>query len=89
MTRKLKYHESRLLRKHNFVEYKQDNGHRDAAIVRRYMLQKPEDYHKYNRMVGVRKADKIFLTHILNLKAIYMPELLTKWHSQFVNSPTD
>lgn len=54
MVRKLKHHEKRLLRKVDFTTYKQDNDHRDKAVVRRYMIQKPEDYHKYNRICGVR-----------------------------------
>lgn len=54
MVRKLKYHEQKLLRKTDFITYKQDQGHRDKAVVRRYMIQKPEDYHKYNRLCGVR-----------------------------------
>ncbi|KAK1977970.1 hypothetical protein LZ30DRAFT_784499 [Colletotrichum cereale] len=52
MVRKLKYHEQKLLRKHDFITYKQDGNHRDASVVRRYMIQKPEDYHKYNRLCG-------------------------------------
>lgn len=54
MVRKLKYHEQKLLRKTDFITYKQDNDHRDKAVIRRYMIQKPEDYHKYNRLCGVR-----------------------------------
>lgn len=53
MVRKLKYHEQKLLRKVDFENYKQDNGHRDKAVVRRYGIQKPEDYHRYNRICGV------------------------------------
>lgn len=34
------------------LAYKQDNDHRDAAVIRRYSIQKPEDYHKYNRLCG-------------------------------------
>jgi ribosomal protein S4 len=54
MVRKLKYHEQKLLRKTDFITYKSDNDHRDKAVIRRYMIQKPEDYHKYNRICGVR-----------------------------------
>lgn len=50
--RKLKHHEQKLLRKVNFVDYKSDNQHRDAAVIRRYAIQKPEDYTKYNRLCG-------------------------------------
>ncbi|KAI0472738.1 alpha-L RNA-binding motif-containing protein [Xylariaceae sp. FL0804] len=52
MVRKLKHHEQKLLRKTDFITWKQDNNHRDAAVVRRYMIQKPEDYHRYNKICG-------------------------------------
>ncbi|KAG7288637.1 hypothetical protein NEMBOFW57_004991 [Staphylotrichum longicolle] len=44
MPRKLKFHEQKLLKKHDFINYKQDNNHRDHDVARRYMIQKPEDY---------------------------------------------
>lgn len=53
MVRKLKHHEQKLLRKTDFITYKQDNDHRDKAVVRRYNIQKPEDYFKYNKICGV------------------------------------
>ncbi|KAK6064790.1 U3 small nucleolar ribonucleoprotein IMP3 [Seiridium cupressi] len=63
MVRKLKHHEQKLLRKVDFITYKQDNSHRDAAVIRRYLIQRPEDYHKYNRLCGsIRK-----LAHRLTL----------------------
>lgn len=52
MVRKLKHHEQRLLRKVDFTTYKSDNNHRDAAVVRRYAIQKPSDYAAYNRICG-------------------------------------
>ncbi|TQS37641.1 hypothetical protein Golomagni_01877 [Golovinomyces magnicellulatus] len=55
MVRKLKHHEQKLLRKVDFVTYKSDNNHRDAAVIRRYNLQKPSDYTKYNRLCGSLK----------------------------------
>lgn len=54
MVRKLKYHEQKLLRKVDFATYAGDNDHRDAAVIRRYNIQKPGDYQKYNRICGVR-----------------------------------
>ncbi|KAF4124310.1 U3 small nucleolar ribonucleoprotein IMP3 [Geosmithia morbida] len=63
MVRQLKHHEKRLLRKVDFTTYKQDNDHRDKAVVRRYMIQKPEDYHKYNRICGSLRQ----LAHRLSL----------------------
>ena len=56
MVRKLKYHEKKLLRKTDFITYKQDNGHRDKEVIRRYNIQKPENYAKYNRICGVCAA---------------------------------
>ncbi|CZT41173.1 probable IMP3 (component of the U3 small nucleolar ribonucleoprotein) [Rhynchosporium secalis] len=53
MVRKLKHHEQKLLRKVDFTTYKSDNNHRDAAVIRRYNIQKPADYAKYNRICGV------------------------------------
>ena len=53
MVRKLKHHEQKLLRKVDFISYKSDNDHRDAAVRRRYHIQRPEDYHSYNRLCGV------------------------------------
>ncbi|MCJ1255668.1 Small subunit (SSU) processome component [Lignoscripta atroalba] len=52
MVRKLKYHEQKLLRKVDFTSYKSDQNHRDAAVIRRYAIQKPSDYTKYNRICG-------------------------------------
>ncbi|KAL9119422.1 MAG: hypothetical protein Q9187_004025 [Circinaria calcarea] len=61
MVRKLKYHEQKLLRKVDFVTYKSDNNHRDAAVLRRYAVQKPGDYMKYNRICGSLRQ----LAHLL------------------------
>ncbi|KFX99837.1 hypothetical protein V490_01634 [Pseudogymnoascus sp. VKM F-3557] len=44
MVRKLKHHESKLLRKVDFTTYASDNNHRDAAVLRRYAIQNPSDY---------------------------------------------
>ncbi|TAQ86329.1 hypothetical protein B7494_g5347 [Chlorociboria aeruginascens] len=63
MGRKLKYHEQKLLRKVDFTTYASENNHRDAAVIRRYMIQKPEDYQKYNRLCGNVKQ----LAHRLSL----------------------
>lgn len=56
MVRKLKHHEQKLLRKVDFTTYKSDNNHRDAAVLRRYAIQKPSDYAKYNRLCGSLKS---------------------------------
>lgn len=68
MVRKLKYHEQKLLRKTDFITYKQDNGHRDKEVIRRYMIQKPEDYHKINRICGVSLFSK---ANFCNMQRIF------------------
>ncbi|ATY66247.1 U3 small nucleolar ribonucleo IMP3 [Cordyceps militaris] len=65
MVRKLKYHEQKLLRKTDFITYKQDNAHRDKEVIRRYNIQKPADYQKYNRLCGMQSLRQ--LAHRLSL----------------------
>lgn len=36
----------------DFTTYKSDGNHRDAAVIRRYAIQKPDDYRKYNTICG-------------------------------------
>lgn len=55
MVRKLKHHEQKLLRKVDFITYKSDNNHRQAAVCRRYHIQKPSDYTSYNRLCNSLK----------------------------------
>ncbi|ANZ76120.1 BA75_02126T0 [Komagataella pastoris] len=56
MVRKLKHHEQKLLKKVDFLDWKQDQGHRDTQVMAKYHLQKREDYHKYNKICGeIRK----------------------------------
>jgi U3 small nucleolar ribonucleoprotein protein IMP3 len=53
MVRKLKHHESRLLRKVDLITYKSDGpSHREATVRRRYHLTHPLDYSKYNALCG-------------------------------------
>lgn len=63
MVRKLKFHESKLLKKTDFVTWKQDHDHRDAAVIRRYMIQNRGDYQKYNKLCGSLRQ----LAHKLSL----------------------
>ena len=63
MVRKRKHHEQKLLKKVDFLEWKQDQGHRDTQVMRTYHIQNREDYHKYNRICGDirRLANKLSL----------------------------
>ncbi|KAJ1278623.1 hypothetical protein BS78_04G093100 [Paspalum vaginatum] len=46
--RKLKYHEQKLLKRTNLLQYKREGGHREALITQRYRLVERDDYKKYN-----------------------------------------
>eukprot|EP00457_Paulinella_chromatophora_P018355 gb/GEZN01019652.1/.p1 GENE.gb/GEZN01019652.1/~~gb/GEZN01019652.1/.p1 ORF type:complete len:186 (-),score=16.89 gb/GEZN01019652.1/:110-667(-) len=50
--RKLKYHEKKLLKKVDFLQWKSDDTLRETQVLRRYHIQDREDYRKYNNVVG-------------------------------------
>ena len=45
--RKLKFHEKKLLKKVNFLEWKREGGHRENLIMQRYHVTGRDDYKKY------------------------------------------
>jgi len=59
--RKLKYHEFKLLKKADFLQWKKENNLHETRVIRRYRIQRPEDYHQYNKLCGLIKklAEKI------------------------------
>ncbi len=52
--RHLKFHEKKLLRKHDFMQYPQDNWHEPYAVAK-YHLTDREDYRRYMRLVGLTR----------------------------------
>lgn len=44
MVRKLKYHEQKLLKKVDFISWKVDNNLHEIKVMKRYHIQKREDY---------------------------------------------
>jgi U3 small nucleolar ribonucleoprotein protein IMP3 len=56
MGRKLKFHEQKLLKRHNFLSYKRDTNIRELQVLRRYHIEDRSDYLKYSRMVGAVQA---------------------------------
>jgi len=61
--RQLKHHEKKLLKKVDFLQWKNDSTLREAKVMRRYHVQRREDYHAYNLLCGeIRK-----LSHRLSL----------------------
>lgn len=50
--RELKFHEKKLLKKVDFLNYKRENTLREAQVMRRYHIGPRDDYIKYNRLAG-------------------------------------
>merc|ERR1712013_896945 len=81
--RKLKFHEQKLLKKVDFVEWKSDDTLKVNRILRKYHIQKREDYTKYNKLCGAvhQLANKV---KELNAKDPFRvattAKLLTKLH---------
>ena len=50
--RKLKFHERKLLRKVDFVQYKNENNVRELKVMRKYHITDREHYQMYNRLAG-------------------------------------
>ena len=50
MVRKLKYHEQKLLKKVDFIDWEVDNNLHEVKIMKRYCVQKREDYTMYNKL---------------------------------------
>ena len=48
--RELKFHEKKLLKKTNFVNWKTDNNIHEVKVIRRYHLQDREDYTRYSQL---------------------------------------
>ncbi|XP_063372588.1 U3 small nucleolar ribonucleoprotein protein IMP3 [Cydia amplana] len=50
MVRKLKFHEQKLLKKVDFISWKVDNNLNEVKVMKKYYVQKREDYTKYNKL---------------------------------------
>ncbi|KAM4722250.1 U3 small nucleolar ribonucleoprotein IMP3 [Rhinophrynus dorsalis] len=50
MVRKLKYHEQKLLKKVDFINWEVDNNIHEVKVLRKYHIDKREDYTKYNKL---------------------------------------
>ncbi|KAG7190030.1 hypothetical protein KM043_006180 [Ampulex compressa] len=92
MVRKLKYHEQKLLKKVDFISWEADNNLHEVKILKRYRVQKREDYTKYNKLAREirelgRKIKEISADHpfrieqsaVLLEKLYTMGLISTKW----------
>lgn len=66
MVRKFKFNEEKLLKKVDFLQYKNENA-REQTIVGRHHLHQREDYIKYNKICG-------YITKMANLISLLKPE---------------
>ncbi|KAF6254289.1 hypothetical protein COO60DRAFT_1703387 [Scenedesmus sp. NREL 46B-D3] len=89
--RQLKHHEQKLLKKVNFLRWKNEHNLRELQVMRRYHIQDRDDYRKYNKICGMvtqltnvlRQLDpqdklRIELTEQLLTKLLDMGVLPTK-----------
>ena len=59
MGRKLKYHEQRLLKKTNLLQWKRESNVHIGDIMAKYALEAPHEYYQYSKLVGQ-------ITHLTN-----------------------
>ncbi|XP_055058927.1 U3 small nucleolar ribonucleoprotein protein IMP3 [Paramisgurnus dabryanus] len=50
MVRKLKFHEQKLLKKVDFINWEVDNNLHEVKVLRKYHIERREDYTKYNKL---------------------------------------
>ena len=50
MVRKLKYHEQKLLKKVDFINWEVDNNLHEVKVMKKFCIQKREDYTMYNKL---------------------------------------
>lgn len=53
--RALKFHEQKLLKKTNFLEWKKTNTTREQMVTSKYLLKSRDEYKRYNLVVGMIK----------------------------------
>ena len=81
--RELKYHEKKLLKKVDFLKWKKDANFRETRIMRRYHIQRREDYSRYNKICGlvtklVAKLKSLKSSDVFRIKR--SQQLLQKLH---------
>ena len=61
MVRKLKYHERKLLKKVDFISWKTDSNVREARILKRYHIERRDDYTKLDNHPSLAPAAHLVL----------------------------
>ena len=74
MVRKLKYHEQKLLKKVDFVSWKTDSNIREVQILRKYHIQKRDDYTKLSQYWAT------FISLLISPFPGFLPCLYTRYN---------
>lgn len=101
MVRKLKFHEQKLLRKVDFYNWEASNNLHEAKIMKRYHIQKREEYTLYNKLSReireiVRKIKDLDpkSSHRVEMSAGFLEKLYnmglipTKWNLELCDKVT-
>eukprot|EP00050_Salpingoeca_kvevrii_P014521 m.37052 g.37052 ORF g.37052 m.37052 type:complete len:191 (-) comp5812_c0_seq1:65-637(-) len=64
MGRKLKHHEQKLLKKVDLVQFKGEDNLRVVSILRKYHIQRREDYTQYNKIAGLVKRISTLISQL-------------------------
>lgn len=84
MVRKLQFHEKKLLKKVDFISWNVDNNIHELKVMKKYYIQRREDYTKYNKLSRqirelARKVKELDVRDPFRLEATN--QLLEKLHS--------
>lgn len=67
MVRKLKFHEQKLLKKVDFLQWKNNDNPHEGQVLRRYHVEKRDDYLEYNKICG-------YITRLANDLSLLSPD---------------
>lgn len=86
--RKLKHHEQKLLKKVDFLQWSSDNNIREVTIMRRYHVQKRDDYTKYDVPTNLmsRNMEHFMLAYVF-MSPFTCFHFLTIIHPRCCHSP--
>ena len=70
MVRKLKYHEQKLLKKVDFISWKTDSNVREVKILRRYHIQRRDDYTKYETTIVLLRYICMYINRLPGLMCV-------------------
>ena len=67
MVRKLKFHEEKLLKKVDFINWEVDNNLHEVRVMKKYYIQKREDYTKYICILCITNSLKFNFIYLFQI----------------------